>query len=226
MVDDGALRPGLARPRRLHGRRRLRDGARCGTTAGVSPWIGIPLALRRRRRAGRGGGLSLLPLPHHRPLLRAGHAGAERHRAPGDHRHARLDRRLARLHAGALPGRQLALRAAVQQQDHLVPDRARRVGGRALRLVPRRSQHAPLRAGGDLRGRGRRGRHRRARDRGEAQDHRAERRDDRAGRRPLLPVPDVHLARHGERHLRLAADGLRRRGGRASTCRSARPWGP
>ena len=46
----------------------------------------------------------------------------------------------------------------------LVPDRARRLGGRAVDPLPGRSQHAALRAGGDRRGRGRRRRGRRARD--------------------------------------------------------------
>ena len=42
-------------------------------------------------------------------------------------------------------------------------------------------------------------RRRRARDGGEAEDHRAECGDDRVRRRDLLPVPDVHLARHRQR---------------------------
>ena len=53
----------------------------------------------------------------------------------------------------------------------------------------------------------------------EAQDHRHQRADDGVRRRGLLPVPDVHLARHGERHRRVAADGVRR-GGRRPLCRA------
>ena len=193
-------------------------------TGGVSPWLGIPLALVAGAAAGRGGGLPVLSLPitgHYFALVTLALSGIVLQviTATRDHTGGSLGYTPERYQGGS------SLYALqFTQQDHLVPDRPRRVGGGALRLVPRRSQHAPLRAGGDLRGRGRRGRRRRARDRGEAQDHRAQRRDDRARRRALLPVPDVHLARHGERHLHLAADGLRRRGRRASTCRSARPW--
>ena len=43
-----------------------------------------------------------------------------------------------------------------------------------------------------------------------AEDHRDQRADDGARRRAVLPVPDVHLARHRERHLGVAADGVRR----------------
>src|SRR5262249_29645191 len=100
---------------------------------------------------------------------------------------------------------------AVQREDDLVPDRAGRLGRRALRLVSRRPEHAPLRARGDLGGRGRGGGDRHPCDRREAENHRAERGHDCARRRPLLPVPDVHLAGHGQWHLRLAPDGLRGR---------------
>ena len=40
------------------------------------PWIGMPLAGWRRGGGGADGGVSLLPFPHHRPLLRAGNPGA------------------------------------------------------------------------------------------------------------------------------------------------------
>ncbi len=66
---------------------------------GVSPWIGIPLAMAAAAIACGRRRLSLLPLPHHRPLFRAGDAGAVRHRAAGHHRDARLYRRFARLYA-------------------------------------------------------------------------------------------------------------------------------
>src|SRR4030095_13190237 len=155
----------------------------------------------RERGAGGAGRVSVLPVPDHRPLLRARHPGPLGHRAPGDHGDARLHGRLTRLHAGALSRRQLTLGAAVPRQDDVVPDRSRRLGGRSLRVEPRRRQHASVRARGDLRGRGRRGRRRGSRDRGEAQDHRAERHHDRARGRALLPVSDVHLARHRQRHL-------------------------
>ena len=39
--------------------------------------------------------------------------------------------------------------------------------------------------------------------------------DDRARRRAVLPVPDVHLARHRQRHRGVAADGVRRHRRRA-----------
>ena len=70
---------------------------------GVSPWIGIPAQHGGGGGAGAHRRLSLLPLPHHRPLFRAGDAGAVRHRAAGHHRDARLHRRLARLHAEPRP---------------------------------------------------------------------------------------------------------------------------
>ena len=76
---------------------------------GVTPWIGIPAQHGDGRRAGADRRLSLLSLPHHRPLFRAGDAGAVRHRASGHHRDARLYRRLARLHAEPRPGRLFAL---------------------------------------------------------------------------------------------------------------------
>jgi ABC-type branched-subunit amino acid transport system permease subunit len=44
LVGHGTVRSGLARPRRLHGDRRLRDGAGVELRA-VSPWLGIPMAL-------------------------------------------------------------------------------------------------------------------------------------------------------------------------------------
>ena len=63
---------------------------------GLTPWIGIPVALVLRGHRRRAGRLSLLPLADHRPLLRAGDAGADRVRAPVHRRPARLHRRLAR----------------------------------------------------------------------------------------------------------------------------------
>ena len=188
----------------------------------LSPWIGIPLALVA------GGALAVLvAYPCFRFRI-IGHYFAlvtlalSRHRAAGDHRHARLHRRLARLHAGALPGRQLALRAAVHRQDDLVPDRARRVGGGPVlwHRVDRSMLRYALEAiAEDEDAAAAAGVHVTC---GEAQDHRAERGDDRARRRALLPVPDVHLARHGERHLGVAADGVRGGGRRDLRARSAR----
>ncbi len=96
---------------------------------GISPWIGIPVEHGGGGRAGAGRRLSLLPLPHHRALFRAGDAGAVRHRAAGHHGDARLHRRLARLHAEPHQGQRVA-GAAVRRQDHVVPDRAVRLAGR------------------------------------------------------------------------------------------------
>ena len=165
LVGDGPVRPGLARPWRVHGDRRLYH------RAAVEQFRAHALARHPRRHAGRrhrraDHRLSLLPLPHHRPLLRAGDAGAERDRAAGDHRDARHHRRFARLHAAALQRRQLDLRAAVHRQGDVVPDRTRRLGHGAVHPLPGRSQHAALRAGGDRRRRGRGGRGGRARDAG------------------------------------------------------------
>ncbi len=163
----GRFWPGLARPWRLHGDRRLCHRAAVESSRAV--------ALDRHSRqhgcgrcAGADRRLSLLPLPHHRTLFRAGDAGAVRHRAPGHHGHARLYRRLARLYAEPRLGQQAA-GAAIRRQDDLVSDRARGLACRHCGLALGRPQHEPLRAGGDLGGRGRRGRRRRRRHRGEAE---------------------------------------------------------
>ena len=66
---------------------------------GVSPWLGIPVAMTACGLAGGDRGLSVFSLPHHRPLFRAGHAGAVRNRPAGHYRDARLYRRLAWIHA-------------------------------------------------------------------------------------------------------------------------------
>jgi len=47
-------------------------------------------------------------------------------------------------------------------------------------------------------------------NRRKAQDHADLGADDGARRRALLPVPDVHYARHRQRHFGVAADGVRR----------------
>ena len=146
---------------------------------GISPWLGIPVALVCAGALARRGRLSVLSLPHHRPLFRAGDAGAVGHRPAGHHGDARLYRRLAGLHARAHHG-QPPGRPAVRRQDGVVPDRARRLGRRPADLALGRPQHGALCAGGDLGGRGRRGRGRRQRHLREAQDHRHQRAHDRA----------------------------------------------
>ncbi|MGY4430244.1 hypothetical protein ACVWWO_002721 [Bradyrhizobium sp. F1.13.1] len=65
------------------------------------------------------------------------------------------------------------------------------------------------------------GRRRRRRHGGEAEDHAAQRADDGLGRRALLPVPDVHHARHRQRHRGVAPDGVRSH--RRRPVRFARP---
>ena len=75
----------------------------------LTPWLGIPIAMLRRRGRRAGDRVALLPLPHRRPLFRPGDAGAQRHRAAGDHRDARYHRRFTRLHAAALQRRQFDL---------------------------------------------------------------------------------------------------------------------
>ena len=186
---------------------------------GVSPWIGIPVEHAGGGGAGAGGGLSLFPLPHHRALFRAGDAGAVRHRAAGHHRDPRLHRRFARLYAEPDQGQPVA-GAAVRRQDHLVPDRAVRLAAGPVDLALGRPQHEPLRHGGDFGGRRRRRRGRRQRHRRKAQDHADQRADDGARRRAVLPVPDVHLARHRQRHFGVAADGFCRHRRRRSMFRS------
>ena len=83
---------------------------------GVSPWIGIPISMVAAGVLALDRRLSLLSLPHHRALFRAGDAGAVGHRAAGHHRDARLDRWLARLHAEPHQGQPVA-GAAVRRQD-------------------------------------------------------------------------------------------------------------
>ena len=61
--------------------------------------------------------------------------------------------------------------AAVRRQDHVVSDRAVRLGHGPVDLALGRPQHEPLRHGGDLGGRGRRRCRRRQRHRRKAQDH-------------------------------------------------------
>ena len=179
---------------------------------GVSPWLGIPLAHAGCRGAGPGGRLSLLSLPHHRALFCSGHAGAVRHRAAGHHRDARLDRRLAGLHARRTKGSVLV---ALQFDDkttwYLI---ALGVWAAVCDLALGRPQHGSLCPGGDLRGRGCRGRGRRQRNREKLKITVISAVMTALRRRALLPVPDVHLARHGERHFGLAADGVRRHGRR------------
>ena len=89
---------------------------------GITPWLGIPAALLLACADRAGDRLPVLPLPHHRPLLRARHAGAVRGRAPADRGAARLHRRLARRDPAHRARRQLllALRAAVRRQGGLV----------------------------------------------------------------------------------------------------------
>ena len=98
---------------------------------GLSPWLGIPIALALAGVVARGDRLSLLSLPHHRPLLRAGDAGALGGGAPPDRRAARLDRRLARRHAAPGARRQLvfACRPAVRRSGGLVLHHARLLAG-------------------------------------------------------------------------------------------------
>ena len=85
---------------------------------GLSPWLGIPIALALAGVVAAGDRLSLLSLPHHRPLLRAGDARALGGGAPADRGAARLDRRLARRHAAhrARPTARISL-AALQFAD-------------------------------------------------------------------------------------------------------------
>ena len=55
----------------------------CGILSASTPWLGIPVARRAVGRGRAAGRLSVLPLAHHRPLFRAGDAGADRSRAAG-----------------------------------------------------------------------------------------------------------------------------------------------
>ena len=63
---------------------------------GLSPWIGVRSRVVVAAVVGAGDRLSVLSLPHRRPLLRARDAGARRGRAAVHRRPARPDRRLAR----------------------------------------------------------------------------------------------------------------------------------
>ena len=138
---------------------------------GLSPWIGIPDRLVAAGVLALIVGYPCFPLPHHRALFRAGDAGAVGHRAAGHHRHARLYRRLARLHAEPRTkgSKLLALQFDDKTTWYLIALGVWVVGPADLALG--RPQHGPLRAGGDLGGRGRRRRRRRQRHRGEAEDH-------------------------------------------------------
>ncbi len=193
LVDDGPLRPDLARPRRVHRHRRLRHRA--------AVELRRPHAVDRHSRRDRGGDdrraagrLSLLPAAHHRPLFRAADAGAHRVRA------ARASSACA-----ITP----AARSARSRSATATASRSTRSSSSpiacssyyialALWLVGLydldrgRPQHGPLRARCRQPGRGcrRLGRHRRhAR---EAEDHRDLGRHVRVRRRDLRPVPDVH----------------------------------
>ena len=181
LVGDGTLRPGLAGSRRLHG-----DRCVCHRIA-VEPFPSDAVDRHsdrrvRRRRRGAGDRVAVLPVPHRGPLLRPGDAGAQCHRAAGDHRDAGYHRRFTRLYAAALQRRQFHLCAAVHRQGDLVSDSARGVGRCALYPPSRRAQHVALCAGGDRRGRGCGGSGGRVRDMGETEDHAAQRNDDRVRR--------------------------------------------
>ena len=158
LVADGPLRPDLARPRRLHRHRRLRAPCCCGTSPGSRPGSAFPVGIAAGGRRWRAGRLSLLPLPHHRPLFRAADAGADRVRAAVHRRPARLHRRLARHPADALRRRRLALCPAVRAGPHAgLLHRLRAVAVRPVRVAARRPQHGPLRARRRQPGRGRGG---------------------------------------------------------------------
>ena len=164
---------------------------------------------------GAAGRLSVLPSAHHRALLRAAHACADRVRAALHRRPARLHRRLARHTAGALRQWHLALRDAVRAGSRaLLLRRARALGRRPLRLVAGRPRHGPLRARCREPGRGcgRLGRHRR--DAGEAEDHGHFGRDVRGRRGDLRAVSDVCRAGHDRGRGRLAEHRVRRDRGR------------
>jgi len=53
---------------------------RCCGIISACAVAGIPVAMAARPQSGRGRRIPMFPLPHHRPLFGAGHAGAVRNR--------------------------------------------------------------------------------------------------------------------------------------------------
>ena len=170
VVDDGAVRPGVARPWRLHGHRRLRHGA------AVEPSRRVAVARHSRRAWSAAGALALVVAypcfrfritGHYFALVTLALSGIVLQviTATRDCTGGSLGYTPNRTKGSQFAG------AAVRRQDDLVPDRARRLGRRPADLALGRPQHEPLRPGGDLGGRGRRRRRRRQRHGREAQDH-------------------------------------------------------
>src|SRR6266542_3298385 len=113
---------------------------------------------RRPPRRGGGGGdcrgarHPKLPLPRHRPLLRARHAGGGRGHPPPHHRRARLDRRLAGPHAEDGGVGLECLRHPVRGQACVLLRLPGLFPGRPLDLGPRGPQRGALGTRGHRRG--------------------------------------------------------------------------